>query len=127
MNAADCPRPPSRLPALMTGDIPPLDLVTIRATARRALTERPQAMPRAEEIREITLTLRGHLELMLTEARERDGQFEPGTTQWYRWTALIERTRAELDIGSGNGLYSAFAHMQALARTTNSLADLLDE
>ncbi|MGW2190464.1 DUF6415 family natural product biosynthesis protein [Streptomyces sp. NPDC001719] len=117
----------TQLATMMTGDLMPLDLLTIRTTAHRALAERIQAMPRAEEIHEITRALRGHLELLLTETRERSHQFEPGTTQWYRCAALTEHARTELDTGSGNGLYSAFTHMQALARSTNYLADFLDE
>ncbi|WP_367140696.1 MULTISPECIES: DUF6415 family natural product biosynthesis protein [Streptomyces] len=123
MNAAyDTPLDP-----MTAGESRPLDLVTIRATAHRALAERASALPRVQEIREITLALRGHLELMLPEAQEHADQLPPGTTQWYCWEGLITNARTELDEGPGGGLYSAFTHMQTLATSVRLLADRFDE
>ncbi len=111
---------------MVAGENTPLDLVTIRATVRRALQERA-ALPRASEIREITHTLRGHLQLMLVEAQNRAGQLERGTEPWLGWVALIGRARDDLDRDGGCGLRSAAAYMDDLGRTCRRLVDCLDE
>lgn len=111
---------------LMAGENEPLDLVTIRATVRRALQERA-ALPRAGEIREITGTLRGHLQRMLLEAQNRANQLHRGTDPWLRWTALINRAHDDLQRDGGSGLCSAATYMKELGRTCRYLADCLDE
>ncbi|WP_372407677.1 DUF6415 family natural product biosynthesis protein [Streptomyces luteireticuli] len=114
---------------LMTGDTRPLDLVTIRATIRRALQERP-VRPSSYEIAELTRTLRAHLEAMLTEAQHRADQLEPDTTARLRWEALIDHALADLDFGAGAERpvrCAAQAYLDVLARDARFLADCLDE
>ncbi|MFI9718271.1 DUF6415 family natural product biosynthesis protein [Streptomyces sp. NPDC052396] len=114
---------------LMTGDIPPLDLVTIRATTRRALQERI-IHPPAREVDELTRTLREHLERMLTEAASRAADVPSGTVARDRWDALIEHVRSDLDFAAGEARpirCAARAYMQVLAHDARTLADCLDE
>ncbi|KNB51510.1 DUF6415 family natural product biosynthesis protein [Streptomyces caatingaensis] len=111
---------------LMTGDTLPLDLVTIRATVRRALHERP-SLPPAQEVREITDALRGHLELMRQEGTTRRDLLGRRTEAWHRWNCVLDRARTELEGDPGSGLCSAVAYMQGLGRTCRYLADCLDE
>ncbi|MFI8938292.1 DUF6415 family natural product biosynthesis protein [Streptomyces syringium] len=123
------PQSPQQEPPLstmMTGDSTPLDLVTIRATVRRALQERT-ALPRAEEVHEITRALRTHLWLMLPAAQAIADGLVRGTGPWHRWRALIDRVRVDLDHDGGSGLCSAVVHMKDLGRTCRFLADCLDE
>ncbi|MGK5639034.1 DUF6415 family natural product biosynthesis protein [Streptomyces sp. URMC 126] len=110
----------------MTGDIEPLDLVSVRATVRRALQVRARP-PRAAEVREITGTLREHMRRMLRVARSRVEGIERGTMAWIQWTALINRAQDDLDRVVGNGGFAAAVYMDDLGRTCRRLADCLDE
>ncbi|WP_171164095.1 DUF6415 family natural product biosynthesis protein [Streptomyces sp. I05A-00742] len=111
---------------LMTGDVEPLDLVTIRATVRRALQVRARP-PRAAEVREITVTLRKHVRRMLRVARSRAEEVEQGTMAWIQWTALIHRVEDDLDRVAEPGRTAAAMYMDDLGRTCRRLADCLDE
>ncbi|MGK5639050.1 DUF6415 family natural product biosynthesis protein [Streptomyces sp. URMC 126] len=119
--------PASRLPSMLTGDSAPLDLVTIRATIRRALQDRGSVLPRPEEVSELARTLREHLRTMLEAAHERAARLERGTGPWHRWQTLIDRVRTDLSRDAGQGLCSATATMRELGRTARFLADCLDE
>ncbi|MBZ4320542.1 DUF6415 family natural product biosynthesis protein [Streptomyces huiliensis] len=110
----------------MTGDIEPLDLVSIRATVRRALQVRARP-PRVGEVRETTGALRGHVQRMLRVARGRVEGVERGTMAWIQWTALIHRAQDDLDRVAGNGSFAAAVYMDDLGRTCRRLADCLDE
>ncbi|MER5785618.1 DUF6415 family natural product biosynthesis protein [Streptomyces mobaraensis] len=111
---------------LMTGDIEPIDLVSVRATVRRALQVRARP-PRAAEVREITGALRGHVRRMLRVARSRVEGVERGTMAWIQWTALIHRAQDDLDRVAGSGSSAAAMYMDDLGRTCRRLADCLDE
>ncbi|MEV5505101.1 DUF6415 family natural product biosynthesis protein [Streptomyces orinoci] len=120
------PLPPT---PLMNGDNTPLDLVTIRATIRRALQERITPPP-AREVDELIRALREHLERMLAEAASRATEVPPGTVARDRWDALIGHVRFDLDFGAGEERpirCAARAYMQILARDARFLADCLDE
>ncbi len=121
---SDDPHPP--VMTLMTGDVEPLDLVTIRATVRRALQVRARP-PRAAEVREITVTLRKHVRRMLRVARSRAEEVEQGTMAWIQWTALIHRVEDDLDRVAEPGRTAAAMYMDDLGRTCRRLADCLDE
>ncbi|MEV6780725.1 DUF6415 family natural product biosynthesis protein [Streptomyces syringium] len=108
---------------MMTGETPPLDLVGIRATIRRALQERPVRARRAE-IEELTGTLREQLELTLTHAQARADELNRGTLAWDRWQALIDQVRADLD---HSDTAPCVAYLEVLARGARFLADCLDE
>ncbi|MBH1935253.1 hypothetical protein I5Q34_13380 [Streptomyces sp. AV19] len=121
-------RPPLPRP-MLTGDTAPLDLVTIRATVRRALQERP-VRPCTAEIAELTRTLRAHLGAMLDEAHHRAALLTAGTPARLRWETLIAHVRADLAFGLGQGQpvrAAADAYVRILARDARFLADRLDE
>ncbi|WP_372408265.1 DUF6415 family natural product biosynthesis protein [Streptomyces luteireticuli] len=117
---------PPPITPMMTGDIEPLDLVTIRATIRRALAVRPRP-PRAAEVREITAALREHLRRMLHVARQRAELTERGTGAWIQWTAVIGRVEDDLARVPAPGRTTAAMHMDDLGRTARRLVDCLDE
>ncbi|MBH1935854.1 hypothetical protein I5Q34_16530 [Streptomyces sp. AV19] len=124
----DSPRMPNIPPiaTMMAGEIEPLDLVTIRATVRRALQVRPRP-PRAAEVHEITSALRGHLSRMVRVARSRVDELERGTMAWIQWTALINRAQDDLNRAVSSGTLPAASYMDDLGRTCRRLADCLDE
>ncbi|WP_171167660.1 DUF6415 family natural product biosynthesis protein [Streptomyces sp. I05A-00742] len=117
----------TRFTSMLTGDSAPLDLVTIRATVRRALQDRGPVLPRPEEVAELTAALRGHLQVMLEQALDCVGRLDRRTGPWHRWQTLIDRVRMDLARDAGPGLRSATCHMQELGRTARYLADCLDE
>ncbi|MGW1195644.1 DUF6415 family natural product biosynthesis protein [Streptomyces sp. NPDC002536] len=104
----------------------PFDLAAVRAAVRRALQERPRPLP-AREVREITATLRAHLQRMFREAQNRADRLERGTEAWIRWTALIMRAEDELYRECAPGAHAAAARMNDLGRTCRRLVDCLDE
>ncbi|MEU8548945.1 DUF6415 family natural product biosynthesis protein [Streptomyces roseoverticillatus] len=115
-----------RLDPMMTGTSCPLDLVSIRATIRRALVARPSP-PDAAEVEEITEALRGHLEAMIRRARELAGQLSRENPAWGHWQHLISQTRACLSRPREPGLQDTRLTMQKLGRCARFLADCLDE
>ncbi|EMF01118.1 hypothetical protein J7W19_14350 [Streptomyces mobaraensis NBRC 13819 = DSM 40847] len=117
----------TRLTSMLTGDSAPLDLVTIRATVRRALQDRGSVLPRPEDVAELTMALRGHLRAMLDEALDRAARLDRHTGPWHRWQTLIDRVRTDLSRDAGAGLCSATSYMRELGRTARYLADCLDE
>ncbi|GAA0479225.1 DUF6415 family natural product biosynthesis protein [Streptomyces stramineus] len=127
MNTPDTPgadRP--RLDPMMTGTSCPLDLVSIRATVRRALVERTSP-PAAAEVEEITKALRGHLEAMIHRAQEQAGHLSRETPAREHWQHLIDQTRACLSQPRGRALQGTRLYMQELGRCARFLADCLDE
>ncbi|GAA0464651.1 DUF6415 family natural product biosynthesis protein [Streptomyces stramineus] len=124
MNATD--QTPPRIESLMTGDTPPVDLVTIRATVTRALLERP-VLPRAEEVRALTVDLRAHLAVMADETEARRDACARSTGDWHQWNALLNRARTDMQSDAGPGLKSAVMHMYELGRTCSHLVDKLAE
>ncbi|MFV8133162.1 DUF6415 family natural product biosynthesis protein [Streptomyces syringium] len=124
------PRPsqlPVQLRPMMTGELPPLDLVTIRATTRRAVGGR-RSVPGPREITELTQALREHLQQMLPHAQARADEIAPGSAARERWQALINRARAAAAARPDRqGRPAATVHLAALARQTRFLANCLDE
>ncbi|ARZ67962.1 hypothetical protein SMD11_2311 [Streptomyces albireticuli] len=118
-------RRPSRLTTLMTGDLPPLDLVTVRATAHRACRERLNR-PANAEIEELIRTLRGQLNLLLIHAQLEVDRLDRGTVEWDRWQALIDQVRADLKHGSAEGPAAEAAYMEVLGRGARFLAECLE-
>ncbi|MGI5341871.1 DUF6415 family natural product biosynthesis protein [Streptomyces sp. CA-181903] len=117
---------PAEVDPMLTGDTPPLDLTTIRATVRRALQERT-ALPPMREVRDLTTTLRGHLEEMRSDAEARRDALERTTVAWHRWNCVITRVESDLAASPGPQPWTAVTYMQILARTARHLADCLDE
>ncbi|MBF6046081.1 hypothetical protein GO001_12710 [Streptomyces sp. NRRL B-1677] len=115
----------ARLTTMMTGDTRPLDLVTIRATVRRALQERATG-PGPAEAEELTRTLRGHMEAMIAEARFRVDQLDRGTVQWDRSQALIDQVCGDLEHDGDHAAVSATAYLEVLARGAGFLVTSLD-
>ncbi|MFC5724691.1 DUF6415 family natural product biosynthesis protein [Streptomyces gamaensis] len=94
------------LTTMMASDETPLDLYTIRTTIDRALQPRP-ALPRHEEIHDITQALRGHLGELAAESENRRDDCTRHTADWHHWNMLYDRAHTDLGHSPGNGLHSA--------------------
>ncbi|MBH1937847.1 hypothetical protein I5Q34_26855 [Streptomyces sp. AV19] len=111
---------------MMTGHSRPLDLVTIRATVRRAL--QPRRTPATQnEVEEITLALRSHLALMIPEAEDHANRLNRGSLEWNRRQSLVVLARNALGYDWGNSAQAARLNMTELGRCARFLADCLDE
>ncbi|MBB4894748.1 hypothetical protein FHS39_003806 [Streptomyces olivoverticillatus] len=87
----------------------------------------PVALPRAEEVTEVTERLRGFLVRLVSEAEEHIGGMDRGTPQWYLAQTAVDAARRELGAGPGPGLRSAVLHMQNLGRACHHLRGVLLE
>ncbi|WP_372412083.1 DUF6415 family natural product biosynthesis protein [Streptomyces luteireticuli] len=106
---------------MLTGDTRPVDLVTIRATADRALQERA-SVPRRAEVRELTSALHEHLVLLVEAAQHRRDEAKGEARR--HWAAVLNRGQMDL-ARRGNTGQSAVQYLQEIARTCRYLTDLL--
>ncbi|WP_372411206.1 DUF6415 family natural product biosynthesis protein [Streptomyces luteireticuli] len=120
-HAADAGRELPVVAPMMTGDTLPIDLVTIRATADRALQE-CVSVPRRAEVRELTSALHGQLALLAEEVRHRHE--EAGGIARRRWAAVLNRAEMDLARSRAPGQLPV-QYMQEIARTCRHLVDLL--
>lgn len=101
----------------------PLDAETMRATARRLLTDGAEP-PTPEEVRKLLLALRGHLAVILPEvgraAAQWSDQFDMARTCA---RVAVAETRRKLGEKPGPGLSSQIAYARRLSRSLNSLLD----
>ncbi|MFJ9864524.1 DUF6415 family natural product biosynthesis protein [Streptomyces sp. NPDC101165] len=95
----------------------PLDIATMRATARRALTEAPFA----DELGMLTLTLRGHMQLLIPEVEMVAGREPKDSTARYCALACVGEARRKLRLGNGRTPPTRIAVAQKLARCVNAL------
>lgn len=115
------PRPP----AAAEQDEAPPDIELMRATAGRLLGPDDASdvlPPVAAEIDTLALTLRGHLELIISEVERAAGP-RPRDVQSYCALACVGEARRKLGITPRPGLESLVAHARRLARSLNALCD----
>ncbi|MEU0967852.1 DUF6415 family natural product biosynthesis protein [Streptomyces sp. NPDC005917] len=104
----------------------PLDIPTMRATARRLLAA-DAGEPAADEVPVLLSTLRGHLELIVPVV-ERCAAFKPDDDQ--RWMAPVNcaiiaaaDTRRAMSAEIHPGADAAVRHARRLARRLNAMCD----
>ncbi|MER5397568.1 DUF6415 family natural product biosynthesis protein [Streptomyces sp. NPDC002599] len=100
----------------------PLDLETMRNTARRLLAEDAE-LPTSEELETLTLTLRGHMMLLVPEVEIAAGRLPEDDVPRACALACIGEARMRLGTEPGPTLPAAVAHAQRLARSVNALCD----
>ncbi|MEU6388794.1 DUF6415 family natural product biosynthesis protein [Streptomyces sp. NPDC046939] len=109
-------------PVTQEGDPRPLDLPTMRAAARRLVGADPE-LPTAEELAEMTRTVRGMVALLVSEvatlAHARNFDDVPAVCA----RIGIGEARARLNMVARPGLPSALNHARRLARSVVALAD----
>lgn len=105
-------------------ELPP-DIATMRATVRRLLgpDDGPEALPPSPgEAETLTLTVRGHLELLILEVERAVGP-RPRNVPHYCALACVGEARRKLGITPRPGLESGVAHARRLARCLSALCD----
>ena len=104
---------------------PPVDIATMRASARRLLAEDAEPVP-ADEVPVLISTLRGHLQLIVPEVEaSATRKPEDPTMTIPAACALVAAAdvRRMLDIAPRPGYGSAVVHARRLARRVNAMCD----
>lgn len=118
--AADLwPDPPST-----TGheSLPPLDIETMRESARRLLIEGAE-LPGVDELETLTLQLRGHIMLAIPEVEAAAARLDEDDIPRACALVGVHEARMRLNLESGPTLPGGIAHAQRLARSVNALCD----
>lgn len=103
----------------------PLDVATMRASARRLLLDDAK-VPTAEELEALTLLLRGHMMLLIPEVGKATGGLPKDDVPRACALACIGEARIRLGHEPRPGLPAGIAHAQRLSRSVNALLDHLD-
>lgn len=100
----------------------PPDVETMRATARRLLGPDggPEALPPAADVDTLTLALRGHLALILTDVEQAVGP-RPSNVKAYCALACVGEARRKLTIQARREPGSRVAYAHRLARVLLAL------
>ncbi|MGW6735722.1 DUF6415 family natural product biosynthesis protein [Streptomyces sp. NPDC055013] len=107
------------------GSADPPDILTMRASVRRLLgpDDAPDALPpNAGELDTITLTLRGHLALIIPEVERAVGP-RPKDTSTFCALGCVGEARGKLRHMPGATWESRVVHARRLARVLNALCD----
>ncbi|MGW1063351.1 DUF6415 family natural product biosynthesis protein [Streptomyces aureus] len=100
----------------------PLDLETMRGTARRLLAEDAE-LPTAGELETLTLTLRGHMMLLVPAVEDAARPLPEADVPRACALACVGEARMRLGMEPGPTLPAAVAHAQRLGRSVNALCD----
>ncbi|MCZ1006121.1 DUF6415 family natural product biosynthesis protein [Streptomyces lydicus] len=96
-------------------DEPPIDLDAIEATITRALRVNAGHLD-VGVLRELEEELRGHVDLLLPEARTAAGCIWHGSIEWHRQTARLDGIERQAMQGVGGSPLAAHVQVQQLAR-----------
>ncbi|MFI6278750.1 DUF6415 family natural product biosynthesis protein [Streptomyces sp. NPDC050988] len=100
----------------------PLDIETMRVTARRLLTEDAE-LSTPDELETLTLQLRGHIMVAIPEVEAAAGRLPGDDVPRACALACVGEARKRLGLAPGHTLPSGIAHAQRLARSVNALCD----
>ncbi|MGW3913189.1 DUF6415 family natural product biosynthesis protein [Streptomyces sp. NPDC005070] len=100
----------------------PLDVETMRATARLLLGEDAE-LPTETELNTLTLTLRGHMMLLIPAVEDVARPLPEDDVPRACAMACLGESRMRLGLEPGVTLPAAVAHAQRLARSVNALCD----
>lgn len=104
-----------------TRDLPP-DIETMRTSARILLVEGAD-VPAPDELVTLTLTLRGHMELLAPEVEAIAGREPKDSIPRYCALACVGEARGKLRAGQGPGADGGVTYTRKLARSLNALCD----
>ncbi|WP_254407958.1 DUF6415 family natural product biosynthesis protein [Streptomyces sp. AC495_CC817] len=114
--------PTVRSSASVERDRIPLDIETMRATARSLLAEDAEP-PNTDELETLTLKLRGHIMVAVPEVEAAAGPLPEGDVPRACALACVGEARMRLGLEPGPALPAGIAHAQRLARSVNALCD----
>lgn len=114
--------PRSITPPAGTAERAPVDLETMRATARRLLAENAEP-PMPDELETLTLQLRGMIMLTIPEVETAAGRLPKDDIPRACALACIGEARMRLGLEPGRTLPAGIAHAQRLARSVAALCD----
>lgn len=100
----------------------PLDMETMRASARRLLADDAE-LPTFEELEILTLRLRGHMMLVIPEVEMAAGRQPKDDIPRYCALACVGEARMRLNLEAGHGLPAGIAYAKRLCRALNALCD----
>lgn len=102
-------------------DLPP-DIGTMRESARRLLAE-DAVQPAADDLDTLTLTLRGHMDLLIPEVEQAAGRLSEDDIPRYCALACVGEARGRLRASPSPGPGGDAAYAYRLARSLNALCD----
>ncbi|MFJ4828375.1 DUF6415 family natural product biosynthesis protein [Streptomyces sp. NPDC088747] len=100
----------------------PLDMETMRASARRLLAADAE-LPAFEELETLTLGIRGHMMLLIPEVLTVAERQPKDDIPRYCALACVGEARAKLNLQAKPGLPAGIAHAMRLSRCLNALCD----
>jgi hypothetical protein len=100
----------------------PPDIETMRTSVRRLLAENA-VQPGADDLAALTLTLRGHMELLIPEVESIAGRLPEDHIPRYCALACVGEARTKLRTGPHPGTGGGIPYARRLARSLNALAD----
>lgn len=103
-------------------DMRPLDIETMRGSARRLLAEDAE-LPTADELKTLTLALRGHMMLLIPDVEDAAQALPEDDIPRACALACVGEARMRLGLEPGATLPGGIAHAQRLARSVNALCD----
>jgi hypothetical protein len=103
------------VPVNAARETPPLDVVTVDATISRALRVNAGRLDLVQ-LGELEEDLRGHICLLLPEAREAAGHLWRGSTEWHRRIVRLDGIERQVTQGAGDAPLAAHIRVQQLAR-----------
>jgi hypothetical protein len=100
----------------------PLDIEIMRGSARRLLAEDAEP-PSPEELETLTLTLRGHMMLLIPAVEDATRDLPDDDTPRACALACVGEARMRLNLEPGRTLPAGIAHAQRLSRSVDALCD----
>ncbi|MFD7284054.1 DUF6415 family natural product biosynthesis protein [Streptomyces sp. NPDC059862] len=100
----------------------PVDIATMRDSARRLLAEEAEP-PMPDELKTLTLQLRGHIMLAIPEVETAAAGLPEDDIPRACALACVGEARMRLNLEPGRSLPAGIAHAHRLARSVNALCD----
>lgn len=100
----------------------PPDIETMRASARRTLTENAE-LPTPDELDTLVLVLRGHIHLLIPEVERAAARQPEDSIPRYCALACLGEAHNKLRLGDGGSLPIRISVVRKLARVVNALCD----
>lgn len=104
-------------------DEPPIDVAAIDATISRALRVNAGRLD-VKVLGDLEEELRGHIGLLLPEARAEAGRIWHGSIEWHRQTTRLDGIERQARQGLGDTPLAAHIQVQQLARDCRWLVTL---